>query len=165
MLWKSFLEDAELLMQGMPWSDDMVTALQSVPAPPVMLYMTQSCSATAWGSSICSKVRSRSTPSPSSCSTLIQLLLEFLTLPYSRADSWHSLLAASYWHFSLVLLALLLLSFLSFLKPSWEDYLFRLCPSTAEVVNYIPKKKPQALKCRLSKLPFLWNKCSLFIIF
>lgn len=170
MLWKTFLEDADLLMQGyalVRWhssSSPLIHLLHSLwcctwlscalPLPGVVLFI-------------------HLLKSQESINTFTFLMLYHNTavagILYSPHiaghDSWLSLLAASYWNFSLVLLVLLLLPFLSFLKLSWQDYLFRMCPLTSGVVKCIPKNKPQALKCRLSKLALLWTKYSLFIIF
>ena len=116
--------------------------------------------------SICSKVKNQSTFSPSSCSTDSRTFAGLLgSLHIAGHDSWLTLLAASCWHFSLVPLTLLLLSFLSCLKPSWQHCLSGLCPLAAGVVNPVPKRKPHALKCRSNKLALLWTKYSLFKIF
>lgn len=54
--------------------------------------------------------------------------------------SWIYLLAASYGGFSLVPLTLLLLSFLSFLKPSWQHYCSGLCLLVVGLSTLFPRR-------------------------
>lgn len=152
-------------MQSMPWSGDVFSVLHScslstpsaaVPAPSVLCH----CLGLVVQESRVSQHFHLPHASCSTDSRTFAGLLGFLLI--AGHDSWISLLAASCWYFSLAPLALLLPSFLSFLKPSWQHNLSGLCPLAAGVVNPVPKRKPHALKCRSNKSALLWTKYSLF---